>query len=125
MTVATTDHGEITIPEPSWCAGQHPAGAARIDITHLGKPVGMIVHTHSHGDVQLFSARIAQFPYISTETEAVRCRRDGHGRLHRRWRLPARRRGPADAVPAPVGLRPRDPAAAAAALADAIEEAGR
>lgn len=65
VTVATTDHGELTIPEPSWCTGEHPEGAAKCDISHLGKQVGLVVHTHCHGDVQLFAARIVQFPYGS------------------------------------------------------------
>ncbi|NUK72126.1 hypothetical protein HRW23_22065 [Streptomyces lunaelactis] len=67
VTVATTDHGDITIPEPSWCIGQHPEGAAKGDISHLGKPVGLVVHTRCHGDVQLFGARIVQFPYSTSD----------------------------------------------------------
>ncbi|WP_327169224.1 DUF6907 domain-containing protein [Streptomyces subrutilus] len=35
VTVPTLDHGDVTLPEPSWCAG-HPEGPteARVDVHH-------------------------------------------------------------------------------------------
>jgi hypothetical protein len=43
VTIATSDHGNVTIPEPAWCLGYHPADRYRMNI-------GPSVETTSHGD---------------------------------------------------------------------------
>lgn len=45
VTVVTTDHGPVTIPEPAWCAGHHPDGSLRSEIAHQGPTVDLMVHT--------------------------------------------------------------------------------
>ncbi|MFJ8951847.1 DUF6907 domain-containing protein [Streptomyces sp. NPDC102381] len=38
VTLPTLDHGEITLPEPSWCAGHahHDPNTRYADVTHAG-----------------------------------------------------------------------------------------
>ena len=45
VTVATNDHGPVTIPEPAWCAGRHPAGYLRAEIAHEGPQISVMVGT--------------------------------------------------------------------------------
>ncbi|MFI5859171.1 DUF6907 domain-containing protein [Streptomyces parvulus] len=40
VTLATTDHGDVTLPEPSWCAGHTDhRPEARSDLGHAGPDV--------------------------------------------------------------------------------------
>jgi hypothetical protein len=41
VTLHTADHGPVTIPEPSWCAGHtgHDPETFRADLTHTGPDV--------------------------------------------------------------------------------------
>ncbi|MFC8866369.1 DUF6907 domain-containing protein [Streptomyces sp. NPDC057148] len=38
ITLPTADHGDVTLPEPSWCAGHahHDPLTERVDLTHSG-----------------------------------------------------------------------------------------
>jgi hypothetical protein len=45
VTVPTTDHGPVTIPEPAWCAGRHPAGYLRSEIAHEGPTISVMAAT--------------------------------------------------------------------------------
>ncbi|MFJ9375414.1 DUF6907 domain-containing protein [Streptomyces sp. NPDC101455] len=36
VTIHTSDRGPVTIPEPTWCLGEHVADGCWIDITHSG-----------------------------------------------------------------------------------------
>lgn len=37
VTLPTTDHGPVTLPEPSWCVGHESVpGGLRVDILHQG-----------------------------------------------------------------------------------------
>jgi hypothetical protein len=45
VTVLTTDYGPVTIPEPAWCAGRHPAGCLRSEIAHEGPKISVMVGT--------------------------------------------------------------------------------
>ncbi|MEV7833023.1 hypothetical protein AB0P12_20770 [Streptomyces subrutilus] len=60
VTVPTLDHGNITLPEPSWCAG-HPEGPAesRADVHHAA-PVPV-----PDGLVDM-DAELVAFPYGGT-----------------------------------------------------------
>ncbi|GAB2328467.1 DUF6907 domain-containing protein [Streptomyces variabilis] len=63
VTLSTTDHGDVTIPEPSWCAGH----AGHIpdplsDILHCGPPV-----VFSFRGLEITDACIVQSPFSTTE----------------------------------------------------------
>ncbi|MCX4824865.1 hypothetical protein OG883_34435 [Streptomyces sp. NBC_01142] len=58
VTVQTSDHGPVTLPESSWCTGVHPAGGARSDISHNGQPLEVFLE----GEV-LASGQLCQWPY--------------------------------------------------------------
>lgn len=45
VTVVTTDHGPVMIPEPAWCAGAHPAGYLRSEIAHEGPTISVMAAT--------------------------------------------------------------------------------
>ncbi|MFD0417298.1 DUF6907 domain-containing protein [Streptomyces sp. NPDC127108] len=71
VTVDTGDHGPVTIDEPFWCLGDHPAEAYREDISHEGEEYPLIVGTHCHGEVRLAVANLTQRPFSPTD-RAVR-----------------------------------------------------
>jgi hypothetical protein len=62
VTVSTLDHGDITIPEPDWCTGFHPAGLQRIDIAHQG-PENFLNLPTPRGVVPLLSFGLEQRPF--------------------------------------------------------------
>jgi hypothetical protein len=46
VTIDTSDHGAVTIPEPAWCTGTgHPDGVERDTIAHTGPSVDVMVAT--------------------------------------------------------------------------------
>lgn len=62
VTLSTGDHGDVTLPEPSWCAGHvhHDPETLRVDLIHAGPTVDC-----THLGVTLFSAELVQSPYAS------------------------------------------------------------
>ncbi|MFR0358617.1 DUF6907 domain-containing protein [Streptomyces sediminimaris] len=60
VTLQTSDHGPVTIPEPAWCTGHtdHQPDTYRVEIGHKG-PEHLLRH---HGEV-LFTAFLAQAPF--------------------------------------------------------------
>ncbi|MFD5227393.1 DUF6907 domain-containing protein [Streptomyces qaidamensis] len=36
VTIHTLDHGDIALPCPAWCIGEHEDDVRRVDITHVG-----------------------------------------------------------------------------------------
>jgi hypothetical protein len=63
VTVVTTDHGPITIPEPPWCTGTyHPAGIARDEISHSGPVIDVLVGTE-RGPQRLAELLLWQVPF--------------------------------------------------------------
>ncbi|AIV35920.1 DUF6907 domain-containing protein [Streptomyces sp. CCM_MD2014] len=70
VTVRTLDHGDVTVPEPSWCLGRHDQDVYRSDIWHEGEEVPLLVTTPCHGRVPLLRATVVQKPF-ATDT-AVR-----------------------------------------------------
>lgn len=63
VTLPTADHGDVTLPEPTWCAGHahHDPESERADLMHAGPAVDL---THL-GDT-LFSAELVQSPYAES-----------------------------------------------------------
>jgi hypothetical protein len=62
ITVPTTDHGPVTLTEPSWCAGHpdHRPDTHRADIIHSGPDIQL-----NFWYVTLLSACLVQSPYAS------------------------------------------------------------
>lgn len=62
VTLRTADHGDVTIPEPSWCSGHshHDPESLRVDLIHSGP-----TRSCNHGGFPLLSAEIVQSPYAS------------------------------------------------------------
>lgn len=62
ITLPTLDHGDVAMPEPSWCAGHadHRPDTHRVDLDHKG-PEHLLRH---HGEV-LWKAFIGQAPFAS------------------------------------------------------------
>jgi hypothetical protein len=63
VTLATEDHGDVTLPEPSWCVGHadHRPDTARIDLTHCGPAVDCTFLGR-----EVFTAELVASPYAST-----------------------------------------------------------
>ena len=62
VTLATSDHGNVTLPEPSWCRGHadHRPDTDRVDLAHDGHE-----HHLTHNGERLWTALIGQSPYAS------------------------------------------------------------
>ncbi|MDU8998223.1 DUF6907 domain-containing protein [Streptomyces mirabilis] len=70
VTLETLDHGLITVPEPGWCLGEHPATPCyRSDITHNSVTVKAAAQTDRHGLVPLLQAHISHAPYLELHSE--------------------------------------------------------
>lgn len=63
VTVHTADHGDVTLPEPFWCLGVHPAEGYREDIEHQGEAIRLAVETACHGQVQMLAFSLFQRPF--------------------------------------------------------------
>jgi hypothetical protein len=58
VTLPTHDHGDVTLPEPSWCAGHpNPRTQYRADLTHYGPE-----HRLTFNGEPLFVLMLAQAP---------------------------------------------------------------
>lgn len=64
VTIRTHDRGSVTIPEPSWCAGEHPDGGARVDITHVGAEHPLTLPTRS-GPAVVLVASLESRPFVT------------------------------------------------------------
>lgn len=62
VTLPTLDHGDVTLPEPSWCAGHtdHRSDSYRVDLDHKGPE-----HTLSHLGEPLWKAFLGQAPFAT------------------------------------------------------------
>ncbi|MFG2637135.1 DUF6907 domain-containing protein [Streptomyces sp. NPDC048362] len=67
VTVFTADHGDVTMPEPLWCLGDHPAEGYREDVEHRGEDIVLTVPTPCHGEVQLTTLTLVQRPFSPTD----------------------------------------------------------
>ncbi|WP_432104885.1 DUF6907 domain-containing protein [Streptomyces sp. bgisy091] len=67
VTVPTSDHGPVTLPEPSWCTGHdHPHVEARMDVVHTGPIVPFHLPT-GRGEVTTMLAALEQRPFIGDQ----------------------------------------------------------
>lgn len=62
VTLPTLDQGDVTVPEPSWCAGHshHDPETARADLMHSGPTVDC-----TFLGSPMFSAELVQSPYAN------------------------------------------------------------
>lgn len=60
VTLPTSDHGPVTMPEPAWCAGHadHRPDSLRADLLHLGPDVRLTFRGRL-----LIDAGLVQSPY--------------------------------------------------------------
>ncbi|MFJ8269478.1 DUF6907 domain-containing protein [Streptomyces sp. NPDC094154] len=63
ITLPTIDAGDVTLPEPAWCAGHadHRPGF-RVDIFHCGPSRGVAFQGQEIGDAALVLAPFANVP---------------------------------------------------------------
>ncbi|MGW3813451.1 DUF6907 domain-containing protein [Streptomyces sp. NPDC005046] len=63
VTLATADHGPVTVEEPSWCAGHahHDPETLRVDLIHASAVVECV-----HLGRTLLAAEIVQSPYAES-----------------------------------------------------------
>lgn len=62
ITVNTTDHGPVTLPEPDWCAGDHREGYRQDEIAHVGPSIDIDVNTE-RGTMRLLELMLWQDPF--------------------------------------------------------------
>jgi len=62
ITVLTGDHGPVTVTEPLWCLGEHPAGLRREEIIHQGASHDITVGTE-RGPRRLLELFLTQAPF--------------------------------------------------------------
>lgn len=73
VTVTTRDHGQVTVPEPAWCLGDHSAqnGGYRTDIVHDGPETPLVFRGHGLLHAGLVAYPHAQImprgPFVSVE----------------------------------------------------------
>lgn len=60
ITLATLDHGPVTLPEPAWCRGHadHHPDTYRTDLSHYGPE-----HRLTFNGDELFRLMLAETPY--------------------------------------------------------------
>ncbi|OQR64761.1 hypothetical protein B6E66_07325 [Streptomyces maremycinicus] len=68
VTLATLDHGDVTLPEPAWCRGHagHRPDSYRVDLTHYGTEERLI-----HDGQALFVVMLAQTPFSENATHGT------------------------------------------------------
>jgi hypothetical protein len=74
VTLATADHGPVTLPEPSWCSGHqhHDPETLRVDLIHAGPAVDL-----DHRGIPLFSAEIVESPHANSSNPRLGGRTPG------------------------------------------------
>ncbi|MEH0445449.1 hypothetical protein QA811_17755 [Streptomyces sp. B21-102] len=74
ITLATSDHGNVVLPEPSWCAGHalHDPESLRVDLVHAGPSVEC-----TYLGANLFSAELVQSPFAESSTPLLGGRTPG------------------------------------------------
>ncbi|MEU1556929.1 hypothetical protein ABZ517_30110 [Streptomyces scabiei] len=67
VTLATVDHGDVTVPEPAWCAGHDDhVPVHRSDLTHYGPET-----TLAFRGTVLHRFLIGQAPYAALDTREL------------------------------------------------------
>ncbi|MEV6651185.1 hypothetical protein [Streptomyces sp. NPDC051219] len=77
VTVQTIDHGPVTIPEPEWCRGEHPAGWERSAIVHYGADLPASVPVPG-GRAGTAAASLVQRPFDDDTRTLVEVELDQH-----------------------------------------------
>ncbi|WP_406489004.1 DUF6907 domain-containing protein [Streptomyces phaeochromogenes] len=74
VTLPTRDHGDVTLPCPSWCAGHadHRPYNYRADILHQGPDVTLTFRGHHIAD-----ASLVQSPFTETDVPELSSRTPG------------------------------------------------
>lgn len=74
ITLATSDHGPVTLPEPAWCVGHahHDPESLRADLVHAGPAVNLV-----HLGADLFSAELVQSPFAESSSPLLGGRTPG------------------------------------------------
>ncbi|MFC7973915.1 DUF6907 domain-containing protein [Streptomyces cinereoruber] len=67
VTVVTGDHGDVVVPEPSWCAGLHAPEGFQADIEHQSEAAPAVLRTACHGLVPVLPVSLAQRPYSAVD----------------------------------------------------------
>jgi hypothetical protein len=64
VTLPTTDHGDVTVPEPAWCAGHtdHRPGP-RAEILHRGREISLAFR-----GAHITDAALVQAPFLPAGT---------------------------------------------------------
>lgn len=65
VTIRTSDHGPVTVPEPEWCVGRHLPDEMRVDITHTSKMHGLNIDNSPHGPINLANACLGSEPFTA------------------------------------------------------------
>lgn len=62
VTLPTEDHGDVTLPEPAWCAGHadHRPDSYRVDLDHKG-----VEHRLHHQGELLWTVFLGQAPFAT------------------------------------------------------------
>jgi len=62
VTLPTLDHGDVTLPEPSWCAGHadHRPDTYRVDLDHKGEE-----YLLRHNGELLWTAFLGEAPFAT------------------------------------------------------------
>ncbi|GGV34318.1 hypothetical protein GCM10010293_36730 [Streptomyces griseoflavus] len=74
VTLPTTDHGDVTVPEPSWCIGHADhRPELRADILHRGADVPLTFRAHHIMDAGLVQAPFStvEIPELCSSTTGV------------------------------------------------------
>lgn len=75
ITLATVDHGPVTVTCPAWCVGHpnHRPDDYRADILHCGPDVTLVFQGHDIGDASLVQSPFstAEIPELCSSTPGV------------------------------------------------------
>lgn len=70
VTLQTRDHGEVTVPEPTWCTGHDDEHVGYLaDLTHNGAHVIAPLVTAKYGPSRIMTAYISHAPHAQMRTE--------------------------------------------------------
>lgn len=70
VTLTTTDRGEVTIPEPTWCKGHQGELVGRLsEVSHDGPEILAVVETADAGEVPLMRANLTHAPFLEIQPE--------------------------------------------------------
>ncbi|MGJ5834190.1 DUF6907 domain-containing protein [Streptomyces ossamyceticus] len=67
VTLATLDRGDVTIPEPAWCAGHDPHVPVHfVDLTHYGPE-----HAFTFEGEDLYAVMLVQAPHSESASRTT------------------------------------------------------